>query len=53
MSYNDIMDHLEDGTKEDSMWKFKRITAHEGPLMHNHPNYNGSKWNVMVEWETG
>ena len=23
------------------------------PLKNNDPNYNGSRYNVMVEWETG
>ena len=32
---------------------FKRITAHEGPLERNAPAYQGSKYNVMVEWENG
>lgn len=35
------------------MWKFRRIMAHEGPLNPSHPSYNGSTYNVMVEWEDG
>jgi len=27
--------------------------AHEGPLKPNHPNYKGSTYNVMIEWENG
>ena len=27
--------------------------AHEGPLARNHPNYKGSTYNVMIEWENG
>ena len=34
-------------------WKFKRITAHEGPLRVGHPNHKGSSYNVMIEWENG
>ena len=30
---------------------FKGITAHEGPLSPKHPNYNSSKYNVLVQWE--
>ncbi len=42
-------------TSEDgqTIWKFKRITAHEGPLVRSHPNYNGSRYNLIVVWETG
>ena len=29
------------------------ITAHEGPLTPKHPNYNGSKYKVLVQWEDG
>ena len=34
-------------------WMFKGITAYEGPLSPKHPNYNGSKYNVLVQWEDG
>ena len=34
-------------------WLFKGITAHEGPLSSKHPNYNGSKYNLLVQWEDG
>jgi hypothetical protein len=29
------------------------MTAHQGPLLPNDPDYNGSSYNVQVEWETG
>ena len=29
------------------------ITGHQGPLLPQDENYKGSKYNVMVEWETG
>ena len=32
---------------------FRAITDHYGPLKEDDPNYNGSLYNVMVEWETG
>lgn len=54
MSYSDIAHHLNRDLKDNqTVWKFKRLTAHEGPLTKEHPNYNGSTWNVMVEWENG
>jgi hypothetical protein len=54
MAYNDIIERIEQDDDEDTtVWKYQRITAHEGPLPRTHPKYNGSKFNVMVEWENG
>ena len=54
IAYNDILNHIEkDESEETTVWKFKRITAHEGPLIRSHPNWNGSSYNVMIEWENG
>ena len=53
MSYNDIIDHIEKNEDYSGVWKLRRITAHEGPLQPTHPDYKGSKYNVMIEWETG
>ena len=52
MTYQQIMDHIE---KDDSeiYWKFKRIIGHQGPLYPDDPHYNGSMYNVQVEWENG
>ena len=36
-----------------SCYKFRAITGHQGPLSPQDENYKGSKYNVMVEWETG
>ena len=52
-SYDKILDFLEQQEEDTIEWKFKRITAHEGPLKPNHLNYNGSMHNVMIEWENG
>ena len=30
-----------------------KVSAYEGPLDPRHPNWKGSKYNVMVEWENG
>jgi hypothetical protein len=27
------------------------IVSHQGPLKQNHPHYNGSLYNIMLEWE--
>jgi hypothetical protein len=54
MAYNDIIQRIEQDDSEDTtVWKYKRITAHEGPLDRNNRNYKGSKFNVMMKWETG
>jgi hypothetical protein len=33
------------------VWKYRCIKAHEGPLKKSHPNYKGSLYNVLIEWE--
>ncbi len=60
VAYNDIVDYIEQDDSWDGTWKFKRILAHQGPLRrppkgkeHLEPRYKGSKYNVLVEWETG
>jgi hypothetical protein len=35
------------------VWKFKRIVTHQGPLTGNHSDYNGSTYNLTIEWENG
>ena len=57
MFYNQLMDYIQKGTdaEEDpySLFKFRDIVAHQGPLESTDPNHKGSKYNVMVEWESG
>jgi hypothetical protein len=53
MSYNDIISHIEKDEEDTTVWKFRRITAHEGPITKTHPHWNGSAYNVMAEWENG
>ena len=57
MSYNQLMDYIQKGTDAeedpDSLFKFRDIVAHQGPLESIDPNQKGSKYNVMVEWESG
>jgi hypothetical protein len=54
VAYNDIIQRIEQDDSEDTaVWKYKHITAHEGPLERSHQNYKGSKFNVMMEWENG
>ena len=37
---------------DESLYKFIAITYHQGPLKKNDHNYNGSHYNVIIEWET-
>ena len=57
MSYNQHMDYIQKGTEAeedpDSLFKFRDIVAHQGPLESTDPDHKGSKYNVMVEWESG
>ena len=58
MAYNDIIDIIADQYDDElnnpkRKWLFKCITAHEGPLSTKHPNYNGSKYKLLVQWEDG
>lgn len=58
LAYNEIVDILErqrdaEINDPDQKWIFKNITDHAGPFTRNSPEYKGSKWNVLVNWEGG
>ena len=57
LTYNEILEYIAKNEEHDDdqaiVWKFKRIAGHQGPLKKGDPGYNGSKFNVLVEWETG
>ena len=57
MSYNQLMDYIQKGTDAeedpDLLFKFRDIVAHQGPLESIDPDQKGSKYNVIVEWESG
>ena len=57
MSYNQLMDYIQKGTDAeedpDPLFKFRDIVAPQGPLESTDPDHKGSKYNVMVEWESG
>ena len=57
LTYNEILEYIAKNEEQDDdqaiVWKFKRIAGHQGPLKKGDPGYNGSKFNVLVEWETG
>ena len=53
MSYVQSLDHLDHQEQHEDLYKFRAITGHQGPLSPQDENNKGSKYNVMVEWETG
>ena len=53
ISYNQMLDYITRDEENPVLWKFRKITSHQGPLKSDHPDYNGSSYNIMVEWENG
>ena len=57
ISYNQLMEYLEDktdtGPLEDGLYRFTCIKDHKGPYTSSDPEYNGSSYNLLIEWETG
>ena len=58
ISYNQVVDHLEAAVNEDNeisdvLFNFRALIGCEGPLKPTDPNWKGSKFNALVEWETG
>ena len=57
ISYNQLMEYQEDktdtGPLEDGLYRFKCIKDHKGPYTPSDPEYNGSSYNPLIEWETG
>jgi hypothetical protein len=57
-TYNEILDHVEKDKYDinnytEQLYKFRHITAHQGPLRSSDKDYKGSRYNVLVEWNTG
>jgi hypothetical protein len=52
-TYNQLLWYLAKDSQSETLWKFKRITLHQGLLLPPHPDYNGSSYNLMIEWENG
>ena len=57
MSYNQLMDFLEQTSEPkelaDGYFKLRGIKAYQGPLNPDHPDYKGSSYTLLVEWEPG
>jgi hypothetical protein len=57
LSYDDIVNHIEKDNadiKNDTvqLYKFRRISAHQGPLRTLDKDYKGSTYNMLIAWET-
>ena len=58
ISYNQLCENLENAQDNDmgmdqELYRFRAIIGHQGPLLASDPDWQGSKYNVQVEWETG
>ena len=58
ISYNQLVDHLEAADNEDNeisddLNRFRALIGHQGPPKPTDSNWEGCKFNVLVEWETG
>jgi hypothetical protein len=59
LSYNELMDYIEKDEQQhqdkdgNGFWNFKHIVGHEGPFRASDPEYKGSRYNVLIEWENG
>jgi hypothetical protein len=59
MDYNELCNIVEaqikamDNSESGGLLTFKSILAHQGHLSVRNPQYKGSAWNILVEWDMG
>ena len=53
LTYNEIMDHINEHRESSVYWELHHIVSHQALLHQHHPDYKGSPYNVKVEWEMG
>jgi hypothetical protein len=53
VTYNKLLEFICKDEESDITWKFCRIVSQQVSLDKNHPDYSGSQFNIMVEWENG
>jgi hypothetical protein len=51
MDYIEKDDQQHQDKDGNGLWNFKHIVSHEGPFRTINPEYKGSRYNVLVEWE--
>jgi len=49
ISYNQIMEYLNKDAKNPTVWKYKGIISHQGPLKPGDKDYKGSTYNIMIK----
>ena len=50
LSYNQILDHIEQDNQQDILFKFRAIAGHKGPLEREDPNHEGG---YILLWLNG
>jgi hypothetical protein len=53
ITYKQLLDYLSRDNDNDAVWKIIQIVSHQGTITSNHPDYNGSTYNLLIEWENG
>jgi hypothetical protein len=54
ITYNELMDFIEKNQENNAIvWRFQHIVGHQGPLLQHDKDYNGSRFNLLVQWENG
>jgi hypothetical protein len=53
ITYNQFLGYLAKDSESETLSKFRQIVSHQGPLLPSHAKYNGSSYNLMLEWDNG
>jgi hypothetical protein len=53
VAYNNIIRYIDDDSTSDGSWKFREILDHEVRIRESSERYNGSTYNILIEWENG
>ena len=48
-----MVDYITKDNSQTMLWEFEEIVSHHGPLTMDHKDYNGSTYNVQIQWSTG
>ena len=53
LTYQVVLDYVNNTQDTQIYWKLKIISGHDLPLSIQDKEYQGSRYDVMVEWESG
>ena len=53
LTYNQIMDRIDEYSNDNKIWKFNRIIYYRGPFTKEDNDYKGSKYNLSIKWTNG